>query len=803
LQSGDTIKTADLRPEIAHLLLLDLVGYSKLLVNEQVEYLDELNRIVRETARFRMAEQRGRLVRLPTGDGMILIFYENPEDPVQCALEISQALRGSPHIQLRIGIHSGPINLIKDVNDRENAAGPGINMAQRVMDCGDAGHILLSKHVADDLAQYRHWGPYLVDLGECEVKHGMRIHVFNLCKEGLGNSNIPIKFRDRDRLIRKRDDPYPISRTAGVLLIAAALGVISIVLWTQHRRTPVSANDTGGRISVPEKSIAVLPFENLSSQKENEYFADGVQDEILTDLANVADLKVISRTSVMQYRSNIRRNLPDIARALGVSYILEGSVQRANERVRVHAQLVNARSDAHVWAHTYERGTSDVFAIQSEIAEEIVAQLKAKLSPDEKASIERKPTNDLQAYDLYAQAKVLLASTVFSSRQKEELLESVRLLDQAVARDPKFQLAFAQLARAHDKLFILGIDPTPERMALAATAVDATENLGPDSGEAHLAKANHLYCAYLDYDRARAQLALAARLLPNEPLVYELSGFIDRRQGRWDQSIAGLARACELDPQNIYLLQQLAITYQYLRRFDEMAKVLDHALELSPRDPTTRIARAEVELAWRANTKALHDAVAQTLAHEPGSASAIAEDWLYLALCEHDAEGSEQALAAMPQDGCYNQDIKFPYTWCVGIVARSQRDPTRAQKAFLSAREEIQKSLIAEPDFPAAISILGLIDAALGRKEEAIREGQRAVELLPTNKDAVTGALLRTHLVLIYAWVGQQDSALEELRLVANAPGPVSYGDLSLHSYWDSLRGDPRFERIVASLAPK
>lgn len=796
----------ELRPEIGHLLLLDIVGYSKLLVNEQIEFVEDLNKIVRQTAAFRRAEASGRLVRLPTGDGMALIFYENVEEPARCALEISEALQTAPHLRLRMGIHSGPVNLVRDVNDRENAAGAGINVAQRVMDCGDAGHILLSKHVADDLANYRHWGPYLSDLGQCEVKHGLRLHVFNLATDTLGNHAVPSRLKRRV-LLKAHPEVRPVAKPFAAIGSAVAAGLLIVAgliyFWPRARVDP-ALSSSGARqgLAAPEKSVAVLPFENLSDKQENGFFADGVQDEILSDLANVADLKVISRTSVMPYRNNQRRNLPEIAQALGVSYILEGSVQRANDLVRVRVQLVDARTDAHVWGQSFERDPSAVFSIQSEIAEKVVAQLKAKLSTAEKASIERRPTSDLGANDLYAQAKVLLASTVFSSRQKEDLLEAIRLLDQAVARDSEFQLAYAQLARAHDKLFILGIDPTPQRLALAEAAVEATERLGPGSGEAHLARANHLYCGYLDYDRARQELAMAERLLPNEPLVYELSGFIDRRQGRWNESVNGLIRASELDPQNIYLMQQLAITYQYLRRFPEMAAAFDRALRISPRDPTTRINRALVDLLWKANPEPMKISVDEIQAHDPEALSEIAEDALFLAACRRDRSAAAQALAALPKDGCYNQDVSFPHAWCEMIVARLGGDLEGAKQSALQARKEVEASLPSRPDSAPTLSVLGLLDAVLGRKDDAIREGERAVELLPINKDAITGSLLQMHLVLIYSWLRDNDRALSRLKVIAGQPGMINYGHLKLHPFWDELRDDPRFREILDSLAP-
>ncbi|PYI78704.1 MAG: hypothetical protein DMF04_02305 [Verrucomicrobia bacterium] len=448
-----------LRLEIAHVLFIDIVGYSKLLIDEQAEALQELNQIVRDTEAAREAEAAADLIRLPTGDGMALVFTSSAEPPVECALQISEAMRNRSTLQVRMGVHSGPVHQVEDVNQRTNIAGAGINIAQRVMDCGDAGHILLSKHVADDLEQYRQWRPLLHDLGECEVKHGVRLHLVNLCGDGIGNEAMPEKIRCLQPPTSERRTPikYWPWLAAAALLIAA---VLAFGLFRFVGSRSRQAADIG---PVPEKSIAVLPFENLSDEKQNAYFADGVQDEILTDLAKVADLKVISRTSVMQYKSDVARNLREIGRQLGVAHLLEGSVQRASNRIRVNAQLIDARTDAHVWAQTYDRDLADVFAIQSEIAKAIADQLQAKILPHEQHEIEKAPTKDIAAYDLYARATTEIDIAAQSDQPKDHLLLAVSLLEQAVQRDPAFVDAYCQAGRAHDQLYLFGEDHTVQR----------------------------------------------------------------------------------------------------------------------------------------------------------------------------------------------------------------------------------------------------------------------------------------------------------------------------------------------------
>ena len=800
---------SDVELEIAHVLFIDTVGYSKRLINEQRELLTTLNKLVRSTKHFRDAEAAGKLIRLPTGDGMALVFSDSPETPVQCAIELSKAVRARPELPLRMGIHSGPVSRVVDVNDRENVAGAGINTAQRVMNCGDAGHILLSKRAADDLTEYQHWHQFLHEIGECEVKHGTKIHLVNLYTGEAGNPEVPAGCRrPGGRLFARASSKVDGSqqrpnRARSVLVGAVALavfaGLISYLAFFRTRSLPPSPPGP----FVSEKSIAVLPFENLSDDKQNAYFADGVQDQILTNLAKVADLKVISRTSVMQYRTDFKRNLRQIAAELGVAHVLEGTVQRVGGRVRISAQLIDARTDSHLWATSFDRTLADVFVMQSEVAETIVAQLKIKLSSAEKAAIEEKPTANLVAYDRYMRAKVLIGSTVFSAHERENLFEAVRALEDAVTRDPEFLRAHCQLARVHDKIYILGLDHTPQRAAMAEASIENAVRLRPESGEVHLAVANHRYSVYLDYDGARRELAKAKELLPNEPLSFELAGFIDRRQGRWKESTYALLRALELDPRNVYLLQQLSLSYEHMRRFSDMAITLDQALSVEPNDPSTRAARGIVDLEWRADPEPLLAAIQDMLAKDPNIASEVAESWLYGALCKHDWSLAEKALAATKTGVCKIENVAFPHSWCVGILARAQGNKEAAHAAFMTARRESEKIVREQPQFGEALCVLGMIDAALGMKEQAVDEGRRAVQLVPIERDAINGPLLLQYLAVIYAWTGDKERAVAQLVPLATMPSTINFGFLRLHPYWDPLRGDPRFEELVASLASK
>ena len=529
--------------EIGHVLFIDIVGYSKTLIDDQRVLQQDLNDVVRNTEQFRAAESAGKLIRLPTGDGMALVFFTSPEAPLQCAMQMADALKAHPRLRVRMGINTGPVSGVADVNDRSNVAGAGINIAQRVMDLGDAGHILLSKRAAEDLSQYRRWEPYLHEIGEVEVKHGVRIAIVNFYTDTIGNPELSSKLRVRKKW------------TGGRLLIAAGVTVamIAAVLAIRQWQRPSALS------GMPEKSIAVLPFENLSANQENAFFTDGVQGEILTDLAKVADLKVISQTSVMQYRNTQKRNLREIAQALRVSHILEGSVQRAANRVRVNAQLIDARNDTHMWAETFDRELADVFAIQSEIAQAIANQLRAKLSPREEAVMHEKPTSDMAAYDLYLQAREIWRniSTSSGSGGAEKLQEAIRLLDDAVRRDPNFVPALCELVRAHMYLHWIVPDPVAGHVEQARNALEAATRLQPDSGDVHLTRAFFYYQSSRDYAAALQELALAKPNLPNSAEVPYFAGIIERRQNKWDLSTRHLEEALQLDPRNVQYISEL------------------------------------------------------------------------------------------------------------------------------------------------------------------------------------------------------------------------------------------------------
>jgi serine/threonine protein kinase/Tfp pilus assembly protein PilF len=586
---------------------------------------------------------------------------------------------------------------------------------------------------------------------------------------------------------------------AGVIGIAAA----AFLLLPRWHNRAISQNAM--RANISEKSIAVLPFENVNDDQANADFAIGVQDEILTNLAKIAKLKVISRTSVMQYKTRGERNLREIGQQLGVAHVLEGSVQRAGNRVRVNAQLIDARNDAHLWAQTYDRDLEDVFAIQSEIAKTIAQQLKVELSLQEKGAMEKPPTTDLVAYELFLRALALVGMDTGSGMlpNSARAPQALRLLDEAVTRDPHFVRAWCLLANTHGWLYVQGDDRTQTRRDLAKRAVQTALRLEPDAGEPQLTLAFYYYNCFRDFRRARSELAIASRTLPNNAVVFELSAYIDRREGRWEEATHNMERAVELDPRNLGNLAELMEMYHYQRRYADELRTYDRALTIAPGDPDTLLDRAKVAIDWRADVKPYQTMQGTMVAEK----NRLGDTMLQMqhpnyTLCQRTATAATRILRTYPREGVVN-GVNIPYSYWEGVVARWQGDSGMAQTAFTAARREVEKAMENQPDYPEALSLLGMINAGLGRKEEALRQGRRACELVPITKDALVGIDFAIHLAQIYAWTGEKDLAIEQIEMVQRFPNPLSYGLLKLHPHWDSLRGDPRFEKIVASLAPK
>jgi TolB-like protein/class 3 adenylate cyclase/cytochrome c-type biogenesis protein CcmH/NrfG len=784
----------EIQLEIAHVLFIDIVGYSKLLINEQRSLLDTLNQIVRNTDEFRNAEAAGRLLKIPTGDGMALVFYKNPEEPVECALEISRALKEHPELRLRMGAHSGPVSGVVDVSERANVAGAGINLAQRIMDCGDAGHILLSKHIAEDLEQYGHWQPHLHDLGECEVKHGNRIHAVNLYTEELGNQEVPAKFK-RAAVEAAVSAAGPVSRK--YLIVGAA--IIAALAWGGFLFWQRGKPKTSATTSAPEKSIAVLPFENLSRDPDNAYFADGIQDEILTRLAKIADLKVISRTSTQHYKS-APENLSQIAKQLGVANILEGRVQKSGDAVRVNVQLIKAANDSHLWAETFDRKLVDIFGIESEVAKAIADALQAKLTGGEQQALAVKPTNNSEAYDAYLRGLAFEARTPTSPRDSEKV---VGFYERSVQLDPAFALAWARLSRANAQLYFTGLDRTSARRDATERALNTAQKLQPNSPETLLAQAYYQYWVLRDYELAKATFGRVRELLPGSSEVPGALALIARRQGEWDQSVAYWEQTLALDPRNIQWLGLAAETYRMLRQFPAALKTYDRVLDIVPNDPNTVASEAEIYQAegnLEQAGKLLAGVNAQT-----HSFNVIGTKTNQLILERHCDEAIRliQSRLAESRDLSDIERLFNPFFLvfaqeCAGDIAGAR---TTAQQLLPPAKTLGKK----DPDSPPSATALSLIHAVLGEKDAAIKEAERAITLRPSAKDAVDGPVFEENLAFVEAMVGEKDRAIPRLEHLLTIPyiNCVTPALLRLDPKWDPLRGDPRFEKIVASLAPK
>ena len=578
-------------------------------------------------------------------------------------------------------------------------------------------------------------------------------------------------------------------------------GLLSIGLFFLGRYS--AAPTQHAAVDTSAKSIAVLPFENLSDDKQNTYFADGVQDQILTNLARVADLRVISHTTVRQYKSGEPRNLREIGRQLGVTHILEGSVQRAGDRLRIAAQLVDARTDSQIWAETYDRTAADLFAIQTELAESIVAQLQTKLSPEQKAWIEERPTQDLVAFELYLRAKQIVDSYLIADDVRAALLSALQSLDQAIKRDPNFVAAYCYIARANDLLYFFDLDPAADRILLAEAAVKAALRLRPDSAEAHFARADFLFRCHRDYDGALKELAIARPGLPNDTAFFILSGYINRRRNNWAQAERDFSTAVALDPRNPNAYNLLADTYNLQRKHFLAAQVYDRVLAAGERAPIVFYRRDSAIFNGTGNSTEMRDVLAKNPDMDVGGGQTPFR--VLFALIDRNFAEAERVLAASPREDFQDIDYSFyfPKAWFEAMIARAKGDSAGAIAAFSNARKILEQRLAIKPEDARTIAVLAQVDAGLGRKELAIQEARHAVDLMPVSKDVYDGALVLEGLAQVYTWTNEPDRAIELLQKLAAMPDYVNYARLKLHPMWNPLRGDPRFEKIVNSLAPK
>jgi serine/threonine-protein kinase len=580
----------------------------------------------------------------------------------------------------------------------------------------------------------------------------------------------------------------------------AALALAAYWFWHPWKTNPSRLASP----SVPEKSIAVLPFENLSTEKENAFFTDGVQDQILTDLAKVADLKVIGHTSVQQYKSDLERDLHKIGEQLGVAYLLQGSVQRSGKNLRVSAQLSDARTGRVLWAETYDRELSDVFALQSEIAQKIVSQLQVTISPEERARIEERPTRDMAAFDLYLQAKELVEGYLNAQDPRQSFLKAIQFLEDATRRDPDFVLAYAYAARAHGLLYFLDLDPTPARVASAFAAAERALRLDRRSAEAHLSMADFYFHCRRDYDRADEELALAKPGLPNSTAFLTLSGYIDRRQGRWESAERNFRRAVELDPRSINAVNLLVDTYVLLRQFDKAVAGYDRAIAAGLDIPIIHLRRELIRFAQTGEVSILRQALEKTPATlDVGGGETPVR--IMLAIIDRNYERAARELAASPRDTFQEVDFSFyyPRAWYEAMIARAGGDAARAHERFAVARQVLEQRLTIKPNDARTLAVLAQVDAGLGEKERAVTEGRQAVDLMPFSRDAYDNPLVRQGLAQVYTWTGEAQQALTVLEELMKQPGYLTYGYLRVDPAWDPLRGDARFNQFVESLKPK
>ncbi len=784
----------EIQLEIAHVLFIDVVGYSKLSINDQRAAIDELTQAVRTSEQFQNAEAGARLIKIPTGDGMALVFYKSPEEPVECALEISRALKEHPKLQLRMGAHSGPVSGVIDVNGQANLAGAGLNTAQRVMACGDAGHILLSRHVAEDLEGYEQWRPFLHDLGFCEVKHGVKLQIVNLCTEEAGNSALPAKLRaQRQGVARKRW----ILLTVSLVLLAAVVAAFVAVSRRATRSSSVAS----------EKSIAVLPFENRSEDKANAYFADGIQDEILTRLSKIADLKVISRTSTQHYKS-APENLPEIASQLGVAHILEGSVQKSGDAVRVNVQLIKAVNDSHLWADTFDRKMTDIFSVESEVAKAIADQLRAKLTGREEQVVAAKPTNNVEAYDAYLRG---LAYNLKAANSAANSRGAQKYLREAVRLDPKFALGWALLSYVDARGYLTQtLQPTVALREEARQAVETALTLDPNLGEALHAKGYYHYACLKDYDTAVRYFEQARHLLPNSSRIPESLAYVTRRRGEWDQSESFFNEAERLDPRNVYVLGQHGQSYIALRRFSEALHKFDQILNITPDDMDTLAVKASVAQAEGDLPRA--SALLVSL-HPPPDDSNVLYAQVYQTILERRPAQIIPQLKEIlakpdPAWGYAIGEMRFWLGWAQEVAG----DHAAAQESWRMARGDLEPFLKEQPENYNLLFDLALTNMGLGDKAAALTLSQLAMAAMRIEKDAFDGPAPIEILARVAAQVGEPDRAIAALQKVLAIPyeGPLGGGQcpltpalLRLDPMFDPLRDDPRFQRLAASPAPK
>jgi TolB-like protein/class 3 adenylate cyclase len=797
----------DLQFEIGHVLFIDIVGYSKLLIDQQRERIHELKGIVRGTEQFRLAEAEGKLLRLPTGDGGALVFRNTQEAPVLCALEISKALKSYPELRVRMGVHSGPVNEVADLNEQMNVAGAGINIARRVMDCGDAGHILLSKHVAEDLEDYARWRPYLHELGECETKHGGVISVVNLYDHNVGNPQLPEKLKEaqQERAAKAAvSRPAPTSRRKHLVIAATAFltAIAAIGFWIYSRQAPASPSG---------KSIAVLPFENLSRDPDNAYFAEGIKDEILTKLATVRDLKVISRTSTAKYQSK-PDNLKSVAQELGVSTVLEGAVQKAGDKVRVNVQLIDAHADTHLWAKSYDRDFKDILAVESEVSQEIAEALQANLSPSEFQALASAGTRDPEAYDLFLKGE-------YELQQAENRLDvdaydrADAFYRQALARDSNFAQAASELVNSRTSRHWNVSPLAPQELEEVKSIIDRALALAPNSPEAHGALGLFFYHGHRQYQNALAEFNRTLELQPNNALAQQYRGYVYRRRGERERSLADLQRAQELDPRDATIPAEIGGTYADLRLWKDAERAELRALAIDPHNTFAAVfllrirhnATGDVDYVRRTFDSFPEDIKSRLSRIDPGGYGAsggnawgIIGGWpVILDVVQRHFTDAFQAL----EEKVAKNDRERLQRLAGRVILRVLAGETEAAKsAAEQALPLLEARLREQLDDTFAMTGLSWVYLALGRNADALRLSRQAADLISIEKDAVEGPTLQNGLAQIEARAGAPEEAIKRLRRLLSIPAGrvASIALLKIDPFWDPIRNRPDFQQLLS-----
>ncbi len=771
---------------LAAIMFTDIVGYSAL-AQENEDLSLELLEEHRDLLRPLFPRFGGREIET-IGDAFFLEFG-SVQEAVHCGIEIQKVLNNrnasepkERKILVRVGIHVGDI-----VHVGDKVHGDGVNIAARIQPLAKPGGIAITDQVYAYLRTKKQLE--VVSQGVQELKNiETRVEVFDVVlpwEKEAKPAAAPIRTKEKKKM-------GCLTLVGGGLFILAALAIIfDRPMVTIEKDEPVPSPPPPELASYD--SIAVLPFDNLSDERENAYFTRGIHEDILTSLSKVKALKVISRTSVMQYE-NQTHNVREIGEALGVGTILEGSVRRSGMRVRITAQLIDARTDEHLWAEKYDRDLTDVFALQSTIAEEIVSALKATLTPEEKEGMERIVTENTEAYDLYLKAR----DFHFRSRgNKEEAIQAERLYNQAIKLDSTFALAYVQLSVLHSEFYWFAWDRSEKRLQKSKETVDLALRLQPDLPEGQTALAWYYYHGFQNYDRAQEILFKVINKMPNNAEAYEILAYTQRRQGKWQESINNLHKATELDPRNEETFASLANTYQLVRDYPTALGMLDKALKLAPESLQTVAEKGDLLVKWKGDTSYFKEILADLPENfDPGLV--VTRMKIAVLMFERDYRGVLEFMETFPKEVFEMQDGIFHIESFRGILYYLLGEPEKSREAVGLAIAYLESALAEHKNDPRYHTSLGEAYALFGRKEDAIRESLKAVELMPIGRDALLGYAFVENLVAIYANVGEPEKALDKLEYLLSIPGNLTLGDLRSDWEWDKLREYPRFQALLA-----